>query len=183
MQILISLLRGVNMAGHNKIKMTDLEDLFDKLGFIDVEAFIQSGNVIFNDREDKPPLEISVKIEEAILKKFKYRIPVLIRTAENLKEVISMNPFAGVENFNIEKLAVIFLYEMPRKEQIEKVRSIDYPPDKFKINGKEIFIYCPNGFGKTKLYTNFFENKMKIIGTARNWKTINTLYDMAINRH
>jgi uncharacterized protein (DUF1697 family) len=179
MQILISLLRGVNMAGHNNIKMTDLEALFKKLGFTDVETFIQSGNVIFKDPEDKQPLEIVAKVEEAILKKFKLKIPVLIRTEGDLKDVISCNPFSVEVNFNPEKLAVVFLYELPREEQIEKVRNIDYPPDKFKIKGKEIFIYCPNGFGKTKLYTNFFENKMKVIGTARNWKTINTLYDLA----
>jgi len=182
MQVLISLLRGVNMAGHNIIKMTDLGALFEKLGFTDVETFIQSGNVIFRDPEDMQPLQISAKVEEAILKKFKLNIPVLIRTEGDLKEVISCNPYAVEVNFNPDKLAVIFLYELPREEQIEKVRNIDYPPDKFEIKGKEIFIYCPNGFGKTKLYTNFFENKMKVIGTARNWKTINTLYDLANKR-
>jgi uncharacterized protein (DUF1697 family) len=183
MQILISLLRGVNMAGHNKIKMTDLEALFEKLGFTDVETYIQSGNVIFNDLEDIPPLEISAKIEEAILKKFEFNIPVLIRTAEDLKKVIRSNPFSVERNFNPEKLAVIFLYEMPLQTQIEKVSNVDYPPDKFYISGKEIFIYCPNGFGKTKLYTNFFENRMKVIGTGRNWKSVNTLYDLAIKRY
>ena len=182
MQTCISLLRGVNMAGHNKIKMTDLSALFKKLGFKDAETFIQSGNVIFNDQEDLPRHEISAKIEEAILKKFKYNIPVMIRTAEELKAVIFSNPFSGEENFDPQKLAVIFLYEKPVKAQIEKVSNIDYPPDKFKIIGKEIFIYCPNGFGKTKFYTNFFESKMKVTGTGRNWKTINTIYEIAVKK-
>jgi len=94
--------------------------------------------------------------------------------------VISDNPFFDEMNFNPSRLAVIFLHEMPSGEQIEKVKNVDYPPDKFKIIGKEIFIYCPNGFGKTKLYTNFFENKMKVTGTARNWKTINNLLEIAL---
>jgi uncharacterized protein (DUF1697 family) len=179
MLIYISMLRGVNMAGHNKIKMTDLSALYKMLGFSDAETFIQSGNVVFSNPENTPVPEITARIEKAILKKFNYIIPVIIRTTEELREVISINPFREEENFNSERLAVIFLYEKPSEEQIEKVKNINYPPDKFKIIGKEVFIYCPNGFGKSKIYTGFFENKMKVSGTGRNWNTINSLLAIA----
>jgi uncharacterized protein (DUF1697 family) len=76
-------------------------------------------------------------------------------------------------------MAVLFLHDEPSETQVQKVADINYPPDKFKIIGKEIFIYCPNGFGRTKLYTNFFEKKMGVIGTARNWKTITAILDIA----
>jgi uncharacterized protein (DUF1697 family) len=168
------------MAGHNKIKMTDLSALYKSLGFEDAETFIQSGNVVFSNTDNLPVPDIAVRIEAAILKKFKYNIPVIIRTPEELRDIISINPFLEEENFNPEKLAVIFLNEEPLEEQIEKVKNVNYPPDKFKIAGKEIFIYCPNGFGKSKIHTGFFENKMKVTGTARNWKTINTLLEIAI---
>jgi len=79
-------------------------------------------------------------------------------------------------------MAVVFLELKPSEEQILKVAGIDYPPDKFRIIGSEIYIYCPNGFGKTKLYTNFFEAKMKVTGTARNWTTVNKLLEMAENK-
>jgi uncharacterized protein (DUF1697 family) len=167
------------MAGHNKIKMTDLSALFKILGFMDAETFIQSGNVVFSNPENLSVTDLTAKIEEAVRKKFRYNIPVFIRTPEELREIISLNPFADEENFNTEKLAVIFLYEKPAEVQIEKVKNINYPPDKFIINGKEIFIYCPNGFGKSKIYTGFFENKMKVSGTGRNWNTINTLLKIA----
>jgi len=183
MQVLISLLRGVNMAGHNKIKMTDLEALYRELGIRDAETFIQSGNVVFSNPENIPVTDLVAKIETGILRKFKYNIPVIIRSPEELGEIISNNPFSKEENFNIERLAVIFLYKEPSEEQIGKVKNINYPPDKFKLSGKEIYIYCPNGFGKSKIYTGFFENKMKVPGTGRNWKTINTLYDMAAKRY
>jgi uncharacterized protein (DUF1697 family) len=62
------------------------------------------------------------------------------------------------------------------------MKGIDYPPDKFQISGNEIYIWCPDGFGKTKLYTNFFENKMKVKGTARNWKTITSLLEIALKK-
>jgi len=182
MQICISLLRGVNMSGHNTIKMTDLAELYNNLGFRDPETYIQSGNVIFNIPGNQSLQLLPALIEEAILKKFNYKIPVMIRTLNELKETLSVNLFKDEENFNEDKLSVIFLNEFPQQAQIEKVKSIDYPPDKFKIVGREVFIYCPNGFGKTKLYTSFFEKKMTLTGTARNWNTVNKIFELALKR-
>lgn len=167
------------MAGHNKIKMTDLSALYKKMGFKDAETYIQSGNVVFGILENLSETGLNVKIEEAILNEFKYNIPVINRTPEELRAILSLNPFAEEENFNPEKFAVIFLHEKPSESQIEKVGSINYPPDKFIIAGKEIYIYCPNGFGRSKIYTGFFENKMKVTGTARNLKTLNALINIA----
>jgi uncharacterized protein (DUF1697 family) len=167
------------MAGHNKIKMTDLSSLYKKIGLEDVETFIQSGNVVFTDPGNLSETDLTAQIEDAINKKFKYNIPVILRTPEEFREIISLNPFSDVENFSPEKLAVIFLYEKPTEDQTGKVKNIDYPPDKFVISGKEIFIYCPNGFGRSKIYTGFFENKMKVSGTGRNWNTINALLKIA----
>jgi uncharacterized protein (DUF1697 family) len=179
----VSFLRGVNMTGHNKIKMTDLSAIYRKLGFKDAETYIQSGNVVFNCKDDVNIQIVATLVEEAILKKFKYTIPVLNRTTAELKKLITDNPFVNIKDFDPAKLAVIFLYEEPTIDQTDKVRNVDYPPDRFKIIGKEIFIYCPNGFGRTKLYTNFFENKMKVTGTARNWKTINAVLEIAEKNH
>jgi uncharacterized protein (DUF1697 family) len=182
MQTYISFLRGVNMTGHNSIRMTELSILYKDLGFNDSETYIQSGNVIFNSINGLSVPDISLRIEQGILEKFNFNIPVLIRTVEEMREIISANPFKMGENFEPSKMAVIFLHEKTSDAQIQKVINIDYPPDKFKISGSEIFIYCPNGFGKTKLYTNFFEKKMGVTGTARNWKTINTILQIAEKR-
>lgn len=182
MHTYISFLRGVNMAGHNKIKMTDLADLYKELGFNDAETFIQSGNVIFTCSSGMSVSDISLKIKTAIHQKYKYDVPVMIRTYEEMKKLAPINPFLLEENFDPSKMAVIFLHEHPSEAQIHKVINIDYPPDKFKVIGSDIFIYCPNGFGRTKLYTNFFENKMKIMGTGRNWKTINNILEIAENK-
>jgi uncharacterized protein (DUF1697 family) len=175
METYISFLRGVNMTGHNSIKMTDLASLYINLGLTDAKTFIQSGNVIFTGKPDQAESLLSETIEKEILEKFKYTVPVMIRTSSELSGLISVNPFLEELKFDPVKMAVIFLHEEPTSDQIKKVKDVDYPPDKFKIIGREIFIYCPNGFGRTKLYTNFFEKKMGVIGTARNWKTITTL--------
>jgi uncharacterized protein (DUF1697 family) len=178
-RIYISFLRGVNMAGHNSIRMADMFALFIKLGFKDAETFIQSGNVIFTDTGGIPPNVLSVNIEQAIMKEFDYDIPVMIRTNHELSGLFSSNPFLGETNFDPSKMAVLFLHDEPSEAQIQKVAGIDYPPDKFKIVGREIFVYCPNGFGRTKLYTNFFEKKMGVTGTGRNWKTITKILNIA----
>jgi len=182
MQTYISFLRGVNMTGHNSIKMTDLSALYKNLGFSDPETYIQSGNVIFSSVNELAVPDIAFKIEKAILERFEYYVPVMIRTVEEMGKLLSVNPFLDEENFEPSKMAVILLYENPSEAQIQKVINIEYPPDKFKISGSEIFIYCPNGFGRTKLYTNFFEKKMGVTGTARNWKTVTTILNIAEKR-
>ena len=176
---MIAFLRGVNMTGHNLIKMTDLAALFRKLGFKDAETYIQSGNVIFTNHKAQAENEIEFRIEKAIKKQLGHDISVLIRSVEEIKKVLLINPFIPAGDFDQAKHATIFLKEAPLQAQTDKLAGIDYTPDKFNVSGKEIFIWCPNGFGKTKLYTNFFENKMKVIGTARNWKTINTIASIA----
>ena len=179
METYISFLRGVNMTGHNSIKMTDLSVLLIKMGLKDAETYIQSGNVIFSEVGNIPPSALSINMEQAIVERFSYVIPVMIRTKEELAGLYASNPFLEEPDFNPARMAVIFLHDEPSDNQIKKVADINYPPDKFKIIGKEIFIYCPNGFGRTKLYTNFFEKKMGVTGTARNWKTITTILRIA----
>lgn len=179
MQTYISFLRGINMTGHNSLKMTDLADLYRKLGFKNAETYIQSGNVIFSSDDGSNESELGLKIEKGILEKFNYIVPVMIRTNKELSVLFSSNPFLNEPGFDPSKMAVIFLHEEPSENQLQKVVNIEYPPDKFKIIGREIFIYCPNGFGKTKIYTNFFEKKIGVSGTGRNWKTITTLLGIA----
>lgn len=171
----ISFLRSVNMAGHNLIKMTELSGLYVELGFSDAKTYIQSGNVIFSNHGNISAQSLSLQIEEAIRDRFGLTVSVMTRTEDELNDLFSVNPYLEEEDFDPSKMAVIFLHEKVTDEQIKKVEGIDYPPDKFEISGSEIFIYCPNGFGKTKLYTGFFEKKMGVVGTARNWKTVTTL--------
>jgi uncharacterized protein (DUF1697 family) len=159
--------------------MNELASLYINLGYTDAKTFIQSGNVIFTGEADQTESSISAAIEKEILEKFNYTVPVMIRTSLELSDLFSVNPFLDEIKFDPAKMAVIFLHEIPSSEQFEKVKDIDYPPDKFKIIGREIFIYCPNGFGRTKLYTNFFEKKMGVVGTARNWKTRTTILSLS----
>jgi uncharacterized protein (DUF1697 family) len=182
MKTLISLLRGINMTGHNSIKMADLSNLYTELGFADVETYIQSGNVIFSCESDLKETELTAIIEEGISEKFKYMISVMLRNTEEMKNITKVNPFLKKENFDPAKMAVIFLNKAPGNTEVQIVPSPGSLPDQFLIHGREIFIYCPNGFARTRLYSNFFEKKNDVIGTTRNWKTVTTLLNIAEKR-
>jgi uncharacterized protein (DUF1697 family) len=167
------------MTGHNSIKMADLSLLYHTLGFLENKTYIQSGNVIFRTDHSISEEEISKKIEKAIKEKYGYNVPVMIRTSDEVRSLFSRNPYLDIKDFDPSKMAVVFLHEIITALQIEKMRNISYPPDKYQITDREIFIYCPNGFGRTKLYTNFFEDKMSVVGTSRNWRTITTILSLA----
>ena len=167
------------MTGHNSIKMADLSLLYKRLGYTENKTYIQSGNVIFKSSGLLTEKETAQQIEDEILRKFSYTVPVMIRNISEIQSLFKNNPYLSEPGFDASKMAVVFLHEEVTDTQMEKMRNINYPPDKYQISGREIFIYCPNGFGRTKLYTNFFEDKMKVTGTARNWKTITTLLGLA----
>jgi len=175
----VCFLRGVNMAGHNKVRMNDLSGMFREEGFEDAVTFIQSGNIIFTGPEGLSDKTLVTRIESAILKKFGLKIAAMVRKSDELSKILSANPFFGELDFNPSRSAVVFLHDSPGENEVRKILEVDYPPDKFEISGSEIYIFCPNGFGRTKLYTNFFEAKLKVEGTARNWNTVNAVLDIA----
>ncbi len=170
------------MTGHNSLKMNDLSLLYEEMGFENVKTYIQSGNVIFSCKNSDKVTDIATRIELKINEKFGYSTSVFVRNIPELKSILVKNPFNNEDNFDPAKLLVILLSYEATIEQINKVINISYPPDKFKVSGREIYVYCPNGFGTSKLYTNFFEKKMGVTATARNWRTINAILQMAENQ-
>jgi uncharacterized protein (DUF1697 family) len=178
METYISILRGINVSGHKKIQMNDLKTLYEDLKFKNVTTYIQSGNVVFKASKQRDEV-LAKKIEAAIYSKYDFEVPVITRNVEEMKNTISINPFLKDTGIDKEKLHVTFLEEIPDKTKVDSIKNIDYSPDKLIITGKEIFLYCPNGYGITKLSNNFFENKLKVNATTRNWKTVNKLVEIA----
>lgn len=179
MQTYISILRGINVSGQKKILMSDLKALYEGLKFKDVITYIQSGNVIFKADNKLSDVDLAKKIEAAILKKYNFSVLVIIRSIEEIKNVITTNPFLKEKNINVEKLHVTFLSEVPQKSSLEEIKSFDFTADRFMIAGKEVFLYIPDSYAETKLSNKFFENKLKVTATTRNWKTVNKLAELA----
>lgn len=183
MQTFISILRGINVSGQKKILMADLKALYEDLKFKEVITYIQSGNVIFKSNVKLSDTELAKKIEQAIYQKCDFEVPVIIRNANEWGNIISTNPFLKEKNINVEKLHVTFLSEIPNKTSLKSIHQFDFSPDRFIILEKEIFLYIPERYGETKLSNKFFENKLKVTATTRNWKTVKKLFQMSMANH
>lgn len=171
----IALLRGINVSGQKKVKMADLRAMCKEMGYQQVQTYIQSGNIIFETAEQDQS-KMALKLHEQIKKTFGYEVPVMVRTQTYLDEVIKGNPFLKKEpNIDIKLLHVTFLAEKPAKDLVEKLMEKDYGTDEFKIVDNCVYLYFPNGYGRTKLTNNIFEKQLQVAATTRNWRTINKL--------
>ncbi len=119
------------------------------------------------------------RIGQAISDRFGFQVPVLIRSQTELEELSARNPFLGEAEIDPAFLHVTLLGQIPAAECLEAIQHYHYAPDRFQILGREVFLYCPGGYGNTKLNNTFFENKLKVQATTRNWKTVNELIRMA----
>ena len=156
--------------------MTDLKSLFEGLGFRNVRTYIQSGNVIFESNEEK---NLNYIVQQKISENYNFQVPVVIRSVHEMESVLNNNPFLRETDIDESKLHVTFLEVPPLKEHIKRTEAFNYEPDRFIISGKEVYLYCPNGYGRTKLNNTFFENKLKVTATTRNWNTVKKLSEMA----
>lgn len=172
----ISLLRGINVSGHNVIKMAELKALFENLGFQQVQTYIQSGNILF-DFEQTEVSYLETLIAEAIKAKFGFDVPVLVLTADELNAIYKSNPLLN-ENADISTLHVTLLSEKPAVDLVKAIEIDAYLPDRFMIVDKCVYLSCPNGYGRTKLNNTFFESKLRVKATTRNWKTIGKVIEL-----
>ncbi len=174
----IAMLRGINVSGHKIVKMEKLRGSFSALGFGDVQTYVQSGNVVFEAKSDSAA-SVAKKIEEKIKRDFGFSVPVFLTTPERMAETIKRNPFLKSAEIDQSKLHVTFLSADAPKTASEQLQPLAVTPEQFHIIGWEIYLYCPNGYGNTKLSNTTIEKKLSVGATTRNWKTVNALLAMA----
>ena len=173
----IAMLRGVNVTGHNTIKMEVLRGLCQGLGFRNVETYVQSGNIVFQALLENPEA-ISKRIGETVLRSFGFDTPVIVRTSKEMRNVIGNNPFLKEKGIDSSKLHVTFLSETAQKGSEKKLETLATNPDRFYPASHEIYLYCPGGYGRTRLPNNAIEKALSVEATTRNWKTTNALFEM-----
>ena len=178
MDTYIALLRGINVSGQKLIKMDALRDLFINTGFQNVETYIQSGNIIFNYTKTEQKT-LSKHIENRIHDNFGFEVPVIIRTLDDFKKIINRNPYPREDKIYFDTLHITFLSETPAKENIIYAEEFNFEPDSFIVAEKEVYVYCPNGYGNTKISNNFFESKLKVKATTRKLRTVKELIKIA----
>jgi uncharacterized protein (DUF1697 family) len=180
METYIAILWGINVSGQKLIKMAALKVAFEEAGFRNVMTYIQSGNIIFRSEGNNEDV-LALRVSKLIRDNFGFEVPVIIRTSTALAGIISSNPFLKEKGILEEKLHVTFLSEAPDKTRQQELEKLSFGNERFVIQGREICLYCPNGYGNTKLSNNFFENKLKITATTRNWSTVNKLAGLLSN--
>lgn len=177
--LFLAFLRGINVSGKNPIKMEQLRTLLINNNFFEVQTYIQSGNIIFKHNEtDKE--KISQSLYDIIRNNFGFEVPVFVYSQEDFKVLATTNPFNEEAINEPTKVLVSFLSEMTPKLNYKEIFN-DIIDEKYSINDNHIFIYCPKGYGKSKLNNNYIERKLKVKATTRNWKTILKLSELLLN--
>lgn len=165
----LALLRGINVSGKNKILMKDLKTLCESLGWVNVQTYIQSGNVVF---ESAAETGLAVSLSEAIEKSYGFDVPVVIRNLDEMRKILTVEAFPGSDPAFQH---VTLLENQPEQGLVDAIPAEKYLPDQFVFQNREIYLYCPGGYGNTKLNNSFFEKRLKTTATTRNRKTMTEL--------
>lgn len=172
----VALLRGINVGGHRKVRMSDLSTWCSGIGCEDVRTYIQSGNVLFT-HGSLSGTELERALEVAIAAQTGFDVKVMVRTAQEMKVVKEREPFPGADP---AFLSVGFLREKPAREAVAKLSRTDWSPEEAAIIGREIYLHLPNGMGRTKLGQAL--DRLGTPVTVRNWRTVLTLTGLANER-
>jgi len=178
MKSYIALLRGINVAGQKKIKMDALKAVFEQMDLLNVRTYIQSGNVLFESGE-KDEAALAKRIERGIEEAFGFQVPVVLRTEEQLADVVRRNPYELSGRPETDSLYVTFLRTVPSEEAVASCLALRNEIDEFIIDGLEVFVLIHKSYGESKFSNNFMEKKLKTVATTRNWETVNKLLGMS----
>ena len=178
MDVIICMLRGVNVGGHNKIKMDALRALLESMKLKSPKTYVQSGNVVFLSGE-KNLAGLAKKIQDGIEKKFGFRPDVVLRTADDVRQAVAKNPFSKRKDIDAAKLLICFLSAEPSRAARENLQKFDARGEELHFRGNELFIYFKNGIGQTKLSWAGVDKAIGCSSTGRNWNTVTKLLEMA----
>ncbi|MQY12430.1 hypothetical protein SRB5_25640 [Streptomyces sp. RB5] len=172
----IALLRGINVSGTNKIPMARLREILTERGYANVVTYVASGNIVFDDPGTAPE-KTAMSIELAISEEFGLQIPVIVRTRDEILELIESNPLPDATAEPAKFLAV-FLSAVPRDTWFQTDDPEKYEPDQYVVGDRVVYVWCPNGLGRSKLAANFANKKLGFTATARNWNTVLKLREL-----
>jgi uncharacterized protein (DUF1697 family) len=173
----VSLLRGINVGGHNLVSMTRLRALYEALGCEDVATYLQSGNVVF--RRARDPAGVGRGVELALKRELGLDVRVLDRTHADLAAIIEADPFPGADP---SRRLVMFLSSRPGDAIAREVEHVKLGPDEALLIGRELHLHCPDGIGNSRLPGLLTERRLGVTATARNWRTVTRLDELSANR-
>jgi uncharacterized protein (DUF1697 family) len=173
----VALLRGINVGGKNSLPMKALAEEFVAAGCGDVRTFIQSGNVIFSAPPEKDESELARLLGARLAERFSYTAALVLRTTEELRAAIANNPYLAL-GAPEESLHVMFLTAAPDAEAVKKLDPDRSPGDEYEVIGREVYLRLPNGMARSYLTNAYFDTKLGVTSTARNWRTTTKLLEL-----
>ncbi|MCD9574023.1 DUF1697 domain-containing protein [Flavobacterium soyae] len=172
----LALLRGINVSGHNMMKMDALKTMLENIGFQNVRTYLQSGNVFVDSEDDAAKVGFIIKQE--IFKVFGHEVPAIVISKKDLELSLANNPFLKEKDIDAKKLYVVFVAIALKKESIHDLKISQFKPDEASIDENRIYIKYAIGAGKTRLELKYIEKKLNVIGTMRNLNTVTNLLSM-----
>ena len=172
----LALLRGINVSGHNMMKMEALKTMLENIGFTNIRTYLQSGNVFVNSEEDAS--KVGFMIKQEIFKVFGHEVPVIVITKEDLELCFKNSPYLKEKDLDTKKLYVAFVSTFLKSENINDLKISQFKPDEASIDGNRIFIKYAVGAGKTRFDQKYIEKKLNLTATIRNWNTVTNLLAM-----
>lgn len=165
----IALLRGINVGGNKRVEMARLRTLLEELGYRDVRTYVNSGNVVFSG-----PRRSEEHLESAIEKTFGFHVPVVLRSRDELADVVKASPFRDIAS-DPAKYLVVFCGAEPATE----LDPADFAPETFRVRGREVYLWAPGGIGTSPLAKVLANKSLGEKSTARNWRTVEKLLALA----
>lgn len=172
----VSLFRAINVGGNNRVNIAALREIHQKLGFKNISSYLQTGNVVF-ESDVEQPAQIVQQLTAEFEQQFGFHSEVILRTPNEMQEVIAKNPFLDQPERESKFLLVFFLAAAPTAEA--KKALLEYSgPEEIFITEKEVYVYYPAGMGTSKFSNVLIEKRLKVLGTGRNWNTTTKLLAM-----
>ncbi len=175
----VAMLRGVNVGG-NPLKMEWLRGACEEMGLREVRTYLQSGNIVF--ASSLGAAKLAAMLKQKIDKQTRLPVPVIIRSAKEMAEIVAQNPFLQRKGIDATKLHVTFLGGAPKRPDTERLDKLAGSRDEYHLGKREIFLHCPTNYGETKLSNAAIEKALGVSATTRNWTTMTTLAEMAKGR-
>jgi len=174
----VVLLRGINVGGHNKVLMAELRSALANAGFENVSTYIQSGNVLL-DGAGRTEGDVVKAVEGVMEDQFDLSIPVVARAAEEWTGILAANPFPEAES-DPKLLHVSLCDTAPTADAVDAFDAESYHPDRLAVVGRHLYLWYPNGSGRSKLTGAVLERKLELTTTARSWSTMLRLAEIIV---
>ena len=172
----LALFSGINVGGNRIVKMADLRAFFEALGFTGVESYVQSGNVVFRSAKGEADT-LANDIEKAFEARWGFHSRIMVRDADWLRGMVGANPYPDLVD-EPKKLHLFVLEREPTDEEANRLSDKCKGPEEFTVRGDAFYLKAPNGLGKSE-FVGLIPRTLKVPCTARNWRTVLALLEMA----